>query len=349
MSDLRLGVLGCGFIGSIHLGNASRIAGVSVTAVADIDPAAARRAHERFGGRYWTTDSGRLITDPGLDAVLICSHAGSHAELAIAAMNAGKHVFVEKPMAVTAQEARAMVETAQQTGMRLGVDLKFRFATALRRVHNAVPAPVLLVGQAAVNPLPASAPQRIGPDSLGIAEDLAPHVFDTLCHLAGQVPRMLHAQATRHRRPGLDGCIAAVAGTLSFDNGTLASFVIGDPGEWPHASRWFFEVSDGATRAVITDHCRKTMICKDAAGAPGDPETFSESVPPHEVGTCAALTDFANAITERRDPTAGPADGLRSVLLVEALRQAVRTGAPARLDLESPAVGAGSNDSAPGG
>lgn len=346
MTDLRLGLLGCGFIGSIHLANAGQIPGVKVTAVGDIDPAAARRAHERFGGRYWTTDSGRLLTDPDLDALLICSHAGSHAELAIAAMNAGKHVFVEKPMAVTAQEAHAMVAAARQTGMRLGVDLKFRFATALSRAHNAVAVPTLLVGQSAVNPLPASAPQRIAPDSLGIAEDLAPHVFDTLCHLARRAPRMLQAQATRHRSPALDGCIAAVAGTLSFDNGALASFVIGDPGEWPYASRWFFEVSDGSTRAVITDHCRKALIYEEAAGAPGVPETVSENVPPHEVGTRAALTDFAEAITEQRDPIAGPADGLRSVLLVEALRQAVQTGAPVTLGSESSAAEA--DGSAPG-
>lgn len=327
MSDLQLGCLGCGFIAGIHLANASRAPGVSIGAVCDISQSAAQQAHERFGGRYWTTDSDRLISDPSLDAILICTHAPSHAELAIAAMKAGKHVFVEKPMAVNSQEARAMVAAAQMTGMRLAVDLKFRFAPPVSRVRTAIPFPILLVGQAAMNPLPPSAPHRLGAGGVGIAEDLAPHVFDLLGHLAGSAPRLIHAQAAQHRHS--DGHIAAVAGTLTFENGTLASFVIGDAGEWPYASKWFYEITDGQTQAVLTDHCRSATIYGEHAETLGD-----TSVPPHEVGTYAALTDFINAIAEHRDPAVTAIDGLRTVLLTEALRRAIQTGEPVHIPSE---------------
>src|SRR5438309_8431697 len=108
MSDLQLGCVGCGFIARIHLANACRAPGVSVAAVCNIDESAAQSAYQSFGARYGTTDSDRLLADPALDAILICTHAPSHAELAIEAMKAGKHVFVEKPMAMSSTEARAM-------------------------------------------------------------------------------------------------------------------------------------------------------------------------------------------------------------------------------------------------
>lgn len=320
--QIELGCIGCGFIAGIHLANARELPGVRVRGVCDLDQAAAARAQESCGADYATGDAERLISDPAISAILVCTHVDAHAELTIAALKAGKHVFVEKPMTASAAEAEAMVAAADEADRWLAVDLKFRFSGAIATVHDAIGSPILLVGQAAMDPLPAGTPHLREAGAIGIAADLAPHLFDALVHLAHS--DVLEVNAAAVDRPSLDR-VAAVAGTLTFQSGAIASFVIGDAGEWSHASKWFYEVTDGRNRATITDHCRHARIDGPQAGE------FTDSDPPHAVGTRAALADFAASITDRRPPRVDGRAGLRSVVLTEALRRAVTTGDRVRI------------------
>jgi myo-inositol 2-dehydrogenase/D-chiro-inositol 1-dehydrogenase len=328
MKDLEIGCIGCGFIADIHLRNASRMAGVHIRTVADRCEQAALEFHRRFHSDYWTTESKRLFEDPQLEAVLICTYPSSHAELALQAARAGKHIFVEKPMATSSADCLDMIRTCQQANVTLALDLKFRFSPAVLAVKKGIPRPVLVVAQTSMNPLPETDSNVDSPHAGGIVLDLGAHSLDLICFLAGSEPVRLFANATRlqHRKTAV---LDAVAGTMELASGCLASFVISDCAEWPYASKWFFEVTDGRRNAVIHNHGRTAELIGEVNGL-----VDQSDIPAHEIGSFEALADFFNAIREDRAPKAGGTDGLRYAAIHDSLLESIRSLKP--VDVTSP-------------
>ena len=123
---LTFGLIGCGRVAPRHAQSLKELAGAQLTAVADCVENRARR----FAGEYGTeshTDYRRLLERKDLDVVTVCTPSGLHARMAIEAMQAGKHVVVEKPMALTLEDADAVIRTAEETGKRLCVVMQNRF------------------------------------------------------------------------------------------------------------------------------------------------------------------------------------------------------------------------------
>ena len=122
--EVRIGVIGCGSIAQhAHLPALQRTANAALVAVCDPYEDVARRVGRLNGldERDTYTHHDRILERADVDAVSICAPTTMHAEIAVAAMNAGKHVLVEKPMAVTSDEAHRMVEAAEQSGKTLMV------------------------------------------------------------------------------------------------------------------------------------------------------------------------------------------------------------------------------------
>ncbi|MFN0165079.1 MAG: Gfo/Idh/MocA family protein, partial [Bryobacteraceae bacterium] len=241
---LEIGCIGCGFIADIHLRNLASHAGARLRAVADLRPEAAGEFQKRFGADYAATDPRSLLDDPAIDAVLICTHPDSHAELAVATARAGKHIFLEKPMARTSQECREVLDACRKRNVRLAIDLKFRYAGAVRAVKAHVDRPLLIFAQTSMEPFP-DGHDHVNPDKGGgIVADLGTHSLDLACHFAGAEPVRVFARGNRMAsRTTVE--YDAVVGTLEFSSGAVASFLISDCGEWAYPSKWFFQVSDG--------------------------------------------------------------------------------------------------------
>src|SRR5262245_54973759 len=124
-TPLSFGLVGAGWIGSFHAATlAERLPGVRLDAVADPVPDAAARLKAPKAYR----DPLELMADPAIDAVAICSPAATHADLVVAAAQAGKHVFCEKPMALTLADADRAIEAALLAGVALQVGFNRRFA-----------------------------------------------------------------------------------------------------------------------------------------------------------------------------------------------------------------------------
>ncbi|MEU4562001.1 Gfo/Idh/MocA family oxidoreductase [Actinoplanes sp. NPDC023936] len=116
--SLRVGVIGTGAIGRDHIRRlTSVVAGVDVVAVADADPGLAGKVAAATGARVLPGD--RLVADPEVDAVLVCSWGATHADYVHAAIAAGTPVFCEKPLATTPEECLAIVEAEVRHGSRL--------------------------------------------------------------------------------------------------------------------------------------------------------------------------------------------------------------------------------------
>lgn len=108
MNPLHIGVIGAGSISSMHLTAYQANEDAVVHAVCDLREERAREAARRFGATHTFTDYRELLADPAIDAVSVCTWNDTHAEIAMAAIRAGKHVLVEKPMCRTVAEAEAL-------------------------------------------------------------------------------------------------------------------------------------------------------------------------------------------------------------------------------------------------
>ncbi|MBB5751584.1 Gfo/Idh/MocA family protein [Prosthecomicrobium pneumaticum] len=118
MRDLKIGVVGCGNIAGTYLRNAALFRGVRLTACADVVHEAAERRAAEFGLRALPV--GALLADPEVDLVLNLTIPAAHFDVSLGALSAGKHVFTEKPLAVTAAEGRRLVEEAAARGLAIG-------------------------------------------------------------------------------------------------------------------------------------------------------------------------------------------------------------------------------------
>lgn len=140
-SPLRIALLGCGRIAARHaeLLGRGQVQGARLAAVCDIDPLRARRFAERYDVEAFDSLAS-LLSAAHLDAVAVLTPSGLHAQHAVAVLEAGLHAIVEKPMALTLEDADRMVQTADRTGRRLFVVKQNRFNVPVRKAREALDA-----------------------------------------------------------------------------------------------------------------------------------------------------------------------------------------------------------------
>jgi predicted dehydrogenase len=127
MAQVNIGVIGTGIIGNSHLKNYQKCPEAKVVAVCDISEESARKAAQEFGVGHVYTDYHKLLERDDIQAVDVCLHNNLHAPVATAAMRAGKHVYCEKPLAGSFADAKTMIDTAEETGMHLAMQLATLF------------------------------------------------------------------------------------------------------------------------------------------------------------------------------------------------------------------------------
>ena len=129
---VRIGMIGAGQRGQQHLENYQQVPGAEIVAVADINESLARSVAARFDIPHVYTDYRELLRRDDLEAVDICLHNNLHRPVAVAAMQAGMHVYCEKPMAGSYADAKIMYETAQALGRKLAIQLYTLFRPETR-------------------------------------------------------------------------------------------------------------------------------------------------------------------------------------------------------------------------
>ena len=127
---LKIGIIGCGFIANgKHLPSLSLFDDVEVVAFCDLIPDRAQFSADKYGApdALVCTDYKDVLARQDIDVIHVCTPNVSHAEITVAALNSGKHVMCEKPMAINAAEARAMLDAAHATGKKLTIGYQNRF------------------------------------------------------------------------------------------------------------------------------------------------------------------------------------------------------------------------------
>lgn len=195
---VHIGVVGTGMIGRDHIRRITEgLAGADVVAVADVDAELARQVAAGIGARA-LADGHDVIADPGVDAVVVTSWGPTHAEYVLAAIEAGKYVFCEKPLATTAEDCLRIVEAEQAFGRRLvQVGFMRRYDTGYQAMKQALGdlGPVLLMHCAHRNP---TVPESYHSDMA--VQDTAVHELDVIRWLLDE--EIVAAQVVLPRQTG---------------------------------------------------------------------------------------------------------------------------------------------------
>ncbi|MGC9075592.1 MAG: Gfo/Idh/MocA family oxidoreductase, partial [Candidatus Bipolaricaulaceae bacterium] len=137
MKTVNLGLIGAGRIGSLHAENLVHEAlEAELLWIADVLEKSARETAERLGIPNWTTDYREVLSDPMVDAVLICTSTDTHAEIIQAAAAAQKHIFCEKPLALDLSEIEKALHAVEKAGVILQVGFHRRFDPHFRRLKE---------------------------------------------------------------------------------------------------------------------------------------------------------------------------------------------------------------------
>jgi UDP-N-acetylglucosamine 3-dehydrogenase len=199
MTDqLRIGLIGGGRMGGFHLETYEKVERAAVTALAD---PAEEAAKTRIGRRpiAWSADHHALLERDDVDAVSICSPSELHAQIALDAIAAGKHVLVEKPIATTLEDALRMAAAARAQGVKLMVGHIERFNPAVSKVRELIADGRIgrpyRVHATRVGPLP----ERIR--DVGVAIDMATHDLDIMQLVLGMDITSVYAEGAQFQHP----------------------------------------------------------------------------------------------------------------------------------------------------
>ncbi len=316
-------------MGRSHLLQGAEIPEVSYVAYVDAVDAVAQSALVQFGGDYATTDPEQVFDDDSIDAVLIATHHDSHRLLALTAASAGKHIFLEKPMALTIEDCLAIEEGVGEAGVKLMMGFKFRFAPMVAKVKEVVPHPLVTVGQSLH---PAMVGWPLTPDrGGGPVLSNGCHAFDLVYYLNESEPVLISAAGGSLMHPEI-GLIDNAAVSVQFANGSIASIIAGDSGEAAFTSKFFFEVLDGKCTATLHDRCHNATFWgweRDSLRV----EELSPEAAQDPEGVRAQMKAFARALREGIEPPTGPRDGVRATSMVLKAFEAIRTGKTQELRL----------------
>ncbi len=324
-------LIGCGGAGRAHTGWAAATEGVSVRGFCDIQAGMAEQLQQQHGAEFATTDPERVFADPSVDIVSIATSHSSHAELAVAALQAGKHLFLEKPMAMTTTDCLRIHEAMQAAGTKLMLNFSIRFSGAARKIRQRITAPKVshsqcMMGRADLNRWRWHPVEGGGP-----LWDVGVHMVDYLCWIHDSAPVEVYAtggQITHPGELGSDDMVDTAAATIRFANDSVGTFLMSDAGFNSVISKWFFEFFDGDNTAVLYEHFRKVSFSTPDPNEGQKDETLTP--PPIE-----RLSLLVEAIRNDTEPYVPPQAGILSTLLVETIIASIHSGKPQQVDLSA--------------
>ncbi len=242
MTPIRIGIVGCGNIAPAYLRAAQTFEVLELVACADLDSDRARLHAGETGCRAATVDE--LLADPAVDMVINLTPPAAHAEISLRALEAGKHVYCEKPLAIDATDARAVLAAAAGKGLRLGCAPDTFLGAGLQtcrkliddgwigRVHSGT-AFMMSIGPERWHPNPHFFYRR----GAGPMFDMGPYYLTALVHLLGPIRSVsaVVGKARQHRIATCKECFGAelpvevpthYSGSLVFHSGALVTMTV---------------------------------------------------------------------------------------------------------------------------
>ncbi len=345
---LGIGVIGAGGIARLaHLPNYARNPRVKLVAVCDIDVAKARQAGEDFRVPNVYDNYEDLLADPEVEAVSVTTPPSAHSEPVIAAARAGRHVLCEKPIAPTLEEADAMVEAAENAGIKFAMGYQHRFSTELPLVKR-------IIEEGALGRLMGLTQVGVGPSSHrvpwflqkrfaggGVLMDWGIYTAHTILWLMGPAQTVYGTSAIFRPEVQVGNELLTdvdvedtVMATLRFQSGAMGSWYAA----WAVAAGHHSMSIDGSLGSLTTS--------RESPGINVFSKTFNEPdhlrgwrhlptvEPPLLEVHYRKLANFVDAVLDGETPRVTGAEGRDALELVLAVYRSADTGTPVTLPLE---------------
>lgn len=332
-------VVGCGQIARQHLNAVAALEGEArLVSVVDTDEERARQVAERFGVPHWSTDFAEAFARPEVEAAVLCLPHHLHAPISIAAARAGVHVLCEKPMALNAQEAGAMVAAAEESGVRLMIGHSRRFSPAADRARRLVAAGALgeLRHISSILQMQVVAPstewRRSRRETGGFMIPIfGTHLIDLLTWVSGYAVRRVYCQASTHRSDMEGEDEAAIVLTLTRD-GTEAlpcTVIMSANCRFPQ------ELGQRTRDELIIAGERGTLILsRDRLLVEGEAAPREEDDLPQPVGGnnfVRQMKAFVDAVVTGREPISSGREALAVMRVLDACHRSAEEHTPVDL------------------
>lgn len=333
-SPLNLAVVGLGRMGKLYAQTvATRVSGASLYAVADPNPAAVAAIRDQHHVPVTATDARDLFTRPDIHAILIATPTSTHADLVIAAAQAGKAIFSEKPLALTIPETRAAIAAVERAGVPLQVGFNRRYDAAYLKAKAFIdegrigrPVTVKSVGRDPFCPRAEFAdPAKSG----GLIIDMGIHDFDVSRWLMGSEVERVSAEGTL----AVCDTLAAVGDidnalvNLRFANGGLGNVEVSRHAFYGYDIRTEILGSAGGINIGGYQHLPVLLLTRDGAQHDVLPYLMERFGPAYQ----AQIQAFVDGVREDKPVSPGGADALAALEIGVAATLSAREGRPVAL------------------
>ncbi|MFN0093450.1 MAG: Gfo/Idh/MocA family protein [Dehalococcoidia bacterium] len=330
-APVRIGVCGYGYWGPNLARNVAQCADAELAGIADLSArrlAAARLAHP---GVVLTTDLGDLLDDPLVDAIVVATPPETHHVLVKEALERGKHVLVEKPLATTVEDAEDLVRTARRCGRQLVVDHTFLFTGAVKRMREYFDAgevgDVYYYDSTRIN-------LGLFQHETNVIWDLAPHDISIMSYLIDQPVKSVSAIGARH----VDTRVENIAYlTLQFEGPLLAHFHV----NWLAPAKVRRTIIGGSHKMLVYDDgeaTEKLKVYDSGARLCASKEDIYRTLVEYRTGDVVApkldraealaveTSHFVRVVRGQEEPISGGMLGVEVVRIIEAAQESLRRG-----------------------
>lgn len=336
---ISIGIVGYGYWGPNLVRNFSEASGSRVVAVCDLREENLAAVAKRYPAIRTTTDFGDLLRDTTIDAIAVATPVRSHFELALAALKAGKHVLVEKPMTQTADQARRLIDAAEQHRRILMVDHTFVYTSAVRKIRE-------LVSSGELGKIYYYDALRVNlglfQSDVNVIWDLAVHDFSILEYVLDDHPVAVSANGISPL-PQSPESVAYIS--LFFGNGTIAHINV----NWLAPVKVRQTLIGGSRKMIVVDELapsEKVKVYDKGVTVLDDPEKIYQLRIGYRAGDMwapqlssreALLVEaehFIDCIEGNQTPITGGAMGLHVVELLEAASRSLKlSGQPIEIEM----------------
>jgi len=315
LKKIGVAVIGVGFWGRNHARVYMEIPEAELIGVCDIDAKRAKETAEKYGVEAYT-DSRKLLKRNDVDAVSICTWTTTHAKETIRALKAGKNVLVEKPIASTVREAKQIVKMAENERLILMTGFIERFNPGVERVIKTIEEGSIGDIVSATSRRVSEWPERVG--DVGVVKDSAIHDIDMMRYIFDEDPKTVFAKTGKLRHKRFEDYAQIM---LTFSHGKTA-FI---EANWltPYKVRKL--IITGNKGIVNLDYLSQEIVIET------EEKTF---IPRYkwEEPLKRELKHFVECVRKNKQPLASGLDGLKALIICEAVLKSAAKGKSVNLE-----------------
>lgn len=342
MYELGFGIIGCGVISKWHAEAIGKIAGCRLIGATDVN----EKNRETFAAAYGCAafeSTEKLLKDPDIDVVCICTPSGLHAPLCIQAAEAGKHIITEKPMALTVADCDSIIGAAERNNVKIEVISQLRFSHVVRSVKAAIDNGVLgklLCGDIYMKYHRSAEYYRQSPwrgtwkmDGGGALMNQGVHGVDTIQYLMGPVRSVFGFCRTLIHEIETEDTVSAA---LEYASGALG-VIQATTSVTPGSGRRIEINGTNGTIVMLEDSVVEwdvdgTSIPPDILVQAGNNKGFCDPTNIGLQGHLDQITDMVRALRENREPSVNGKEGRKPIRIIRAIYRSSQTGERVVLD-----------------